>query len=218
MLPLYPFVGGVDVCNFDTRTIWEGDIRDGETFTAEEGAATGRQWIREATDLDGIADGSYDFVVSWHSLEHTANALAALHEWKRVVREGGYLLIAVPDPTGTFDHRRPITPFDHFVADDERSIGEDDLTHLPEILELHDLSRDPLAGTPEQFKERSLKNAENRCLHHHVFSLGVLIHLLDHLGLQVVGTEQSPPVHILALVQKPRAGDTVDNARFVATR
>jgi hypothetical protein len=35
-------------------------------------------------------------------------------------------------------------------------------------LELHDLSRDPQAGTKEAFKIRCQKNFENWYLHHHV--------------------------------------------------
>jgi len=48
-------------------------------------------------------------------------------------------------------------------------VGEEDLTHVPEILELHDLSRDEGAGTREQFRQRCLANHVHRALHHHVF-------------------------------------------------
>ena len=44
-----------------------------------------------------------------------------------------------------------------------------DLFHLDEILALHDSARDLPAGTPEQFKERCLRNVEFRAMHHHVF-------------------------------------------------
>jgi hypothetical protein len=39
-----------------------------------------------------------------------------------------------------------------------RQTVEDDLTHLPEILELHDPTRDKSAGTPEQFRRQCLNN------------------------------------------------------------
>ena len=42
------------------------------------------------------------------------------------------------------------------------------------IYKEHDLSMDTPAGTFEQFRERLMKNYENRCLHHHVFDLEVL--------------------------------------------
>ena len=70
---------------------------------------------------------------------------------------------------GRFDHRREPTEVAHLLEDYERNTLEDDLTHLPEILQKHDLSMDSGVGTTEEFHLRSLNNFENRCLHHHVF-------------------------------------------------
>lgn len=47
-------------------------------------------------------------------------------------------------------------------------IGEEDLTHLPEILDLHDLSKDESAGTKEQFRKRCRGNHLNHAIHQHV--------------------------------------------------
>ena len=43
-------------------------------------------------------DGQFDLVIASHSLEHSIAPLFALWEWKRVLRPGGYLLIAIPMP------------------------------------------------------------------------------------------------------------------------
>ena len=48
-----------------------------------------------------------------------------------------------------------------FINDFENKVQENDLTHVEEVLELHDLSRDPQAGTKEAFKIRCQKNFEN---------------------------------------------------------
>jgi hypothetical protein len=53
------------------------------------------------------------------------------------------------------------------LQDIERNVGEDDFTHLSEILEKHNLSINPGGGSAEQFHKRSLDNLSNRCLPHH---------------------------------------------------
>jgi hypothetical protein len=60
----------------------------------------------------------------------------------------------LPDKRRTFDHRRPVTTLAHLIADLNADMAEDDLTHLPEILALHDLERDPDAGNMECRQEQ----------------------------------------------------------------
>jgi SAM-dependent methyltransferase len=50
----------------------------------------------DAHHLKGVADGAYDFLFASHILEHLERPELALHNWVRVVRPGGVLLIAVP--------------------------------------------------------------------------------------------------------------------------
>jgi SAM-dependent methyltransferase len=207
ILPVYPRAARIDNVNFAGRTAWETNLRDGGEFHFDRARLPGRQFLREATDLHGIADATYGFVLSSHCLEHIANPLAALHEWRRVVRPGGHLVLLLPDPADTFDHRRPVTTLAHLQADFAGRTGEDDLTHLDEILALHDLRRDPLAGTPEEFRARSRRNAENRCLHHHVFDLALLRAVLETGGWIVAGTERVRPLHLLALARRPGPGE-----------
>ena len=99
----------------------------------------------------------------------------------------------------TFDHRRQPTPVSHMMEDYERDIGEKDETHLNEILDLHDLSRDPPAGPPGQFRARSLLNVENRCLHHHAFDENNSRGLLEAAGLDVETQRFINPFHIVML-------------------
>lgn len=184
IFPVYSVAASVDNCIFASETVWS--------------RAGARDFIAEAIRLEFAQDASYDFVLASHVLEHTANPLQALKEWNRVLRRGGALFIAVPNRKFTFDHRRPVTPFAHLLEDYEVERGEDDLTHLPEILALHDLSRDPPAGTPEQFKARSEKNAENRCLHQHVLDRDTLARALEWAGFKVRQVEEIAPHHITA--------------------
>ena len=166
-LPLYQHSYSIDGVNFAHETIWEGSLTPDRPFSYYK-KRSGRQFIAEATALCEIKDDSYDFVLSCHSLEHVANPLKALLEWNRVLKPGGALILVVPNKVSIFDHRRATTTFSHLLSDYEANVDEHDLTHLSEIIELHDLAKDRAAGSLEQFHARSIHNFENRGLHHHV--------------------------------------------------
>ena len=201
-LPVYGLANCVDNVNFSAETTWENGLKDGEPYPYCRRKASGRQWIREATGLTGLADESYDFVISSHCLEHVASPLAALREWRRVARNGALLAVIVPDPQRSFDHRRPITTLEHLRDDFRLGTPESDLSHLPEVLQLHDLDSDPDTGGMPEFRDRSEKNGINRCMHHHVFDLGLLAAALNDAGWVTLVTEKMNPVHLLAVARK----------------
>ncbi|WP_296340617.1 class I SAM-dependent methyltransferase [Reyranella sp.] len=76
-------------------------------------------------NYDGVRlpfnDESQDAVYSSHTLEHIEDSIGALREWFRVLKSGGYLVIAVPHqflyekklklpPRFNYDHKRYYTP------------------------------------------------------------------------------------------------------------
>ena len=185
LLPLYKIVKELDGCNFSNTTIWEGNIEGGKNYNFYKNKK-GVQYISEATDLSLIPNSKYDFIISAHCLEHVANPLKAIKEWIRVIKKDGLVLLVLPNKEYCFDHNRPITEFSHLLSDFQNNINEDDLTHLNEILELHDLDMDKPAGSLEQFRERSLKNFDNRALHHHVFNITVLKEIFSYFKLDVI--------------------------------
>jgi len=201
ILPIYRLVKSLDNCVFSKNTTWEGERPEGRTFRYHSSKAYGFNFIREACSLHSILEHSYDFVLSSHNLEHVADPVRALKEWIRVMRPGGVIIIILPNCRNTFDHRRKPTTIAHMLEDYERGVGEADMTHLAEILELHDLSCDPAAGTFAQFHDRSLHNSENRCLHHHVFDENNSRALLEAVGLSVHTVELVKPHHIVLLGQ-----------------
>lgn len=207
MFPVYPVVQLLDNCNYSTTTVWSGDSGQTTEFQFDPKKQSGRQFIGEATSLSVLVSDSYDFVLSSHMLEHTANPVLALTEWKRILKPHGTLVLILPNPKYTFDHRRPVTTLSHLIADFEAAMSEEDLTHREEILALHDFQRDPDADDPESFRLRSLRNFENRCLHHHVFDESLARELLQYVGLKVGSVEEVVPHHIVLLTMKETSSD-----------
>ena len=120
------------------------------------------------------------------------------------MKPGGAIIVVLPDYHYTFDWKRQPTPVAHMIEDYEKGMDETDLSHLPEILERHDLSLDPGCHDPDVFRERSLRNLENRCLHHHVFDQSNSRGLLEAIGLTVSAQEVVKPHHIVLLAHSPR--------------
>jgi SAM-dependent methyltransferase len=203
LIPVYPHARRIDNVNFASRTIWGDATREGATFHFYSRKAPGQQYLAEGADLRVIPSGKYDFVLSCHMVEHTANPLRALAEWKRLLRPGGALILVIPARDGTFDHRRPITTLAHLIEDFEKNVSEDDLTHLAEVLELHDLSKDPGVTDAGTFRERAERNAEFRSVHHHVFDTRLAVSVMVHAGFELAAVEPLLPYHIVVLARKP---------------
>ena len=90
-LPIYDKLGTLDNCDFSSTTVWAEHHSDFIYCTAK---APGRSFFCEGSNLSPIADSTFDFVLSCHNLEHFANPIKALQEWKRVLRPGGALSVA----------------------------------------------------------------------------------------------------------------------------
>jgi predicted SAM-dependent methyltransferase len=75
--------------------------------------------IGNAQDLSVLSDDSVDFVVANHLFEHLDNPIQGLKEMVRVLRPGGVLYLALPEPRVTFDSKRDLTTVQH-VLDEYR--------------------------------------------------------------------------------------------------
>jgi predicted SAM-dependent methyltransferase len=73
--------------------------------------------IDDGERLTTLEDGTQDFVIANHFLEHCQNPIQTLQSHMRVLKSGGVLYLAVPDKRFTFDIDRPCTTNEHVVRD-----------------------------------------------------------------------------------------------------
>lgn len=213
LLPIYALAGQIDNCNFATATIFGNNspepragssagLSQGGFRAFNAGRTPGREFIMEGRRLTMIANEAYDFVLCSHMLEHTASPLTALAEWRRVLRHAGGIIVVLPHRDGTFDHRRPLTDIEHLVKDFDEDVGEDDTTHIAEVLELHDLALDYGVESASAFRERVRHNASNRGVHHHVFDTRLAMTVVSRAGFEVLAVEALLPYHIILMARK----------------
>ena len=200
--PIYSVTENMDNVNFSRLTFWEGTLREGRYFNYSPNKKPGYQFISEATDLSAVPSGGYDFVASCHTLEHCANPIKALSEWRRVLKSEGWFALVLPHKSATFDHRREVTDFEHLIKDYRCGVTEDDATHFAEILEKHDLALDPAQESKASFAKWINENSINRGAHHHVFDPALAIKLVDYAAFEIALAEVLMPFHILIVAKK----------------
>ena len=199
-LPIYDHIRNLDGCNFSTNTVWEGNISEGSNY--KYGNRKGFQIISDGSKLDTVDDSKYDFLLSCHSIEHIANPIKALVEWKRVIKDKGYIILVVPHKDNTFDHKRPVTSLEHLTSDYTNNIQEDDTTHFEEVIRLHDILRDEGVQDEASLKIRTTDNFTNRCVHHHVFNTPLVAKMTNYLDLKICDIQHFNPFNIVILLQK----------------
>lgn len=69
--------------------------------------------VRGRAESLPFADGSFDFVITSHLLEHLQDTRGALLEWLRVVKVGGYVVNIIPDVRFTHGMNTDATPHLH---------------------------------------------------------------------------------------------------------
>lgn len=186
-LPIYKILKELDGVNFKEDTLWNQRKR---IFKFN------KTYVGEQADLSFIKNDQFDFLLSSHTLEHSTNPLRVIFEFKRIIKKNGYILLIVPKKENNFDHLRPVTKFLKLLEIYEFKVEEDDLSSLDEILELHDLNRDPEAGSFENFKKLALNNFENRILHHHVYDENLIKKICDYVGLSLIFAETTKHEYI----------------------
>jgi SAM-dependent methyltransferase len=199
ILPIYRYAAQIDNCVFAEQTYWEDARCEGRSYFYHPRKPKGLNFILESTDLRGIEDSCYGFLLASHTLEHTANPVKALKEWKRVVRPGGLVVIVLPHHRHNFDRKRQPTPVNHMMDDYAQNRDESDLSHIKEVLELQEFTPTDKVPSREHFLAILENNKQVRLMHHHVFDERNSEALLKAVGFGVFSVQFIKPHHIVLL-------------------
>ena len=109
---IYIYATSIDNVIFSKDTVWSRHTDEYRYYNNKKGKVI----INDATDISLVKNESYDFCFSSHSLEHIANPLKAVSEWLRITKEGGYVIIIVPEKSFCFDHKNQNETVSHRVV------------------------------------------------------------------------------------------------------
>lgn len=163
--------------------------------------------------LSTIPNGSLDFVIANHMIEHTSDPIGTLRHWLEKVRPGGMVYFAAPDKRVGWDESRPVTSITHLLEDYQSEPVERKQRDRAHFAEFHDLWNQDFGTADEtdwSAEIRALPSEEKRraaidymietdySIHYHVFTHHTFVSLLDYLrrGLHFPFTilEAAPPL------------------------
>ncbi|KAL3763358.1 hypothetical protein ACHAWU_001931 [Discostella pseudostelligera] len=194
-----------DLVNFAAKTLW-GNIEDGGTHSLHGGH--GKTFIRDGSTLVGIMDGSYDFALGAHYLEHLLNPIQAIFTMHRVLKVGGVCVLVLPKKEECFDNMRSLGSIEDMVFRFLHRIPEDDMryAHVEQVTLQSRLEKD--IGIPQQnrnygwFRSRCMMNVENRAIHQFVFDDNMLRKILELMGFTVVFSGNKKGLHQVIVGRK----------------
>lgn len=127
--------------------------------------------------LTSIPSGSQDFVIASHVLEHLAEPLGQIEEIYRVLRDGGTVLILLPDRRHTFDLHRQPTSLDHLAGEYRRRVTTVDDEHIEEFMRNTDVWS---PDWNEAERREAMETHRRRSIHVHCWSESEFLPVLEH--------------------------------------
>lgn len=136
--------------------------------------------VDDGETLASIDDGSQDFVVANHFIEHCQDPIGALQAFARVLRPGGVLYLGVPDMRFTFDRDRSPTDLRHLLRDHREGPEWSRASHYWEwVAQVEPQIGRRYAGDAIAARAEALE-AEGYSIHFHAWTPDSFAVLLDH--------------------------------------
>ncbi|HEY1510558.1 MAG TPA: methyltransferase domain-containing protein [Solirubrobacteraceae bacterium] len=134
--------------------------------------------IDDAQTLAAFADGSVDFIIACHVVEHLEDPIGALENFARITRRDGIIFVILPDARHTFDYLRERTTIEHLLRDHQEGPHTSRMHHYAEWAEYIEGIGPP--GIPRRSAEYAAANAHH---HFHVWELEGFVGLLGAIDL-----------------------------------
>jgi SAM-dependent methyltransferase len=131
--------------------------------------------IDDGQVLSKVPDGSLDFVIANHMIEHCDNPLGTLRNWVAKLKPGGICFVALPDQRKGWDERREVTTLQHMIEDERVDPAERkrrNREHFREWVEL-------VGNEKDEAKIQHLIDIDYS-IHYHVFTFESFRRLLQY--------------------------------------
>lgn len=192
----FPVPAGVRVRYLDRLTT--AQLREEYPELADEPFAE-VEIVDDGEELATVADGSQDFVIASHVLEHTQDPIGALRHQLRVLRPGGVLLLALPDRRTDIDRLRAPTPLEHLLADHAEGPQRSRSEHYREWAELVDLPLGYVEAADVEEHAAQLERSQYS-IHFHCWTRDELVAQLPGFGLPASVAQARQNLHEFLLV------------------
>lgn len=141
--------------------------------------------VSDGERLTGIEDGSQDFIIASHFLEHCQNPIGTLIQFFRVLRPNGVAYLKIPDKRFTFDRERPLTTLQHVWDDHELGPECHRREHFEEYVRfVHHVTDDA-----EVQRQAQMLMDQDFSIHYHVWTqqefLELLLSIRQPIGFEI---------------------------------
>jgi SAM-dependent methyltransferase len=133
--------------------------------------------VTDIESMDGIGDGSQDFIIANHVIEHVENPFRAVASVMRVLRSGGIAFITIPDKRFTFDKTRDLTPLDHLIRDYREGPEWSRQGHYEDWV--HHIDQLPAADIGPRMAQLTRDRPD---IHFHVWDQSTMTEMFTHLA------------------------------------
>lgn len=140
--------------------------------------------IADGELLETIDNGTQDFVIANHFIEHCANPILSIGNMLRVLKIGGILFIALPDKRHCFDVNRPETTFEHLLRDYQEGPAWSRRGHFEEWSRLVNKLND----VDEVERQVISLMAMDYSIHFHVFTPDTMLEFFSRLKIVLAYT------------------------------
>ena len=130
-------------------------------------------YIENGELLPSVANGSRDFIVANHFIEHCENPISTLGVLLDKLRVGGKIFLAVPMRDFTFDRDRPLTALQHLINDYREGAAGSHKEHFREwVTYVEKVDGSQIENRAEKLDQ------EHYSIHFHVWNYGSFLEFL----------------------------------------
>ena len=149
--------------------------------------------IDDGEVLGYFPNGSLDFIIANHFIEHARNPIGAIKVWINKLKPGGIIWMAIPHRHYTFDVDRPLSSLEHLINDDVLPPDVRKTYDFEHYLEWSESVCKKSGEAIDQYAHQLAQSGE--AIHFHTFDGTSFLRIISHIREKLL-----LPLDILAYV------------------